>query len=84
MEKDVLFELPLIDISDLQNYLFQTALLTRVSGGRPKKERFRKDKIRGSRGEAAAQDMAEPPGDGEKMYGHHITVRHVESEGTFL
>jgi hypothetical protein len=40
-------------------------LLTRVPRGRPKKERFRKDKIRGPRGEAVAQAMAEPAGDGD-------------------
>jgi hypothetical protein len=33
--------------------------LTRVPRGRPKKERFRKDKIQGPRGEATAQAMAE-------------------------
>jgi hypothetical protein len=39
--------------------------LTRARRGRPKKERFRKDRIRGPRGEAAAQAMAEPAGDGD-------------------
>jgi hypothetical protein len=39
--------------------------LTQVPRGRPKKVRFRKDKIRGPRGEAAAQAMAEPAGDSD-------------------
>jgi hypothetical protein len=33
--------------------------------GRPKKERFRKGKIRGPKGAAAAAMMAEPAGDGD-------------------
>lgn len=56
---------PLIDVSDLSKAPFTDCHppLTRVPRGRPKKERFRKDKIRGPRGEAAAQAMAEPAED---------------------
>jgi hypothetical protein len=55
----------LIDVSDLSKAPFTDCHppLTRVPRGRPKKERFRKDKIRGPRGVAAAQAMAEPAGD---------------------
>ena len=58
---------PMIDITDLTKVLFSEyhPPLTRVPRGRPKKERFRKDKIRGPKGEAAAQAMAEPAGDGD-------------------
>jgi hypothetical protein len=51
---------PLIDISNLTKLPFSKCYppLTRVPRGRLKKERFRKDKIRGPRGEAAAQAMA--------------------------
>ena len=60
--------LPLIDISDLQKLPFSGCHppLTRAPRGCPKKKRFRKDKTRGPRGEAAAHAMAEPAGDGEE------------------
>jgi len=56
---------PLIDISDLTKLPLSECHppLTRVPRGRPKKERFRKDKIRGLRGEATAQAMAKPARD---------------------
>ena len=58
---------PLIDISDLQPLPLSACHppLTRVPRGRPKKERFRKENVRGLRGEAAAQAMAEPAGEGD-------------------
>src|SRR6266536_4682278 len=58
---------PLIDISDLEPLPLSECHppLTRVPRGRPKKERFRKEDIRGPRGEGAAQAMAEPAGDGD-------------------
>jgi hypothetical protein len=67
MEKSYTSNFPLIDISDLQQLPFSVCHppLTRVPRGRPKKERFRKDKIRGPRGAAAAAMMAEPAGDGD-------------------
>ena len=58
---------PLIDISNLLPLPLSECHppLTRVPRGRPKKERFRKDNIRGPRGEAAAQAIIEPVGDGD-------------------
>jgi hypothetical protein len=58
---------PLIDISDLIKLPLSECYppLTRVPRGRPKKERFRKDKIRGPRGEATTQAMAEPARDAD-------------------
>ena len=58
---------PLIDISDLEPLPLSKyhPPLTRVPRGRPKKERFRKQDIRGPRGEAAEQATAEPAGDGD-------------------
>ena len=57
----------MINITDLTKVLFSEYYppLTRVPCGRPKKERFRKDKIRGPKGEAAAQAMAELVGDSD-------------------
>ena len=57
----------MINITDLTKVLFSECHppLTRVPRGRPKKERFRKDKIRGRKGEAAAQAIAEPAGDSD-------------------
>jgi zinc finger SWIM domain-containing protein 3 len=46
---------PLIDISELQVSLECHPPLTRVPRGRPKKERYRKEDIRGPRGQAAAR-----------------------------
>ena len=56
----------MIDITDLTKLSLSKyhPPLTQVPHGRPKKERFRKDKIRGPRGEATAQAMAKPAGDG--------------------
>ena len=58
---------PLINVSDLSKAPFTDShpSLTRVPRGRPKKERFRKDKIQGPKREAAAQAMAEPTGDSD-------------------
>ena len=58
---------PLIDISNLLPLPLSECHppLTRVPRGRPKKERFRKNNTRGPRGEAAAQAMIEPAGDGD-------------------
>lgn len=58
---------PLIDISELQQLPFSECHppLTRVPRGRPKKERFRKEDVRGLRGEAAAAALIEPAGDGD-------------------
>jgi len=58
---------PLIDISNLIKLPLSECYppLTRVPRGRPKKERFRKDKIRGPRGEATTQAMAEPARDAD-------------------
>ena len=76
---------PLIDISRRQPLPLSECHppLTRVPRGRPKKERFRKEDIRGPRGEAAAQAMAEPAGDGddEVWVPYHCST---ESEVTFL
>jgi len=57
----------LIDISDLQPLPLSVCHppLTRVLRGRPKKERFRKENVRGPRGEAVAQAMAEPAREGD-------------------
>jgi hypothetical protein len=56
---------PLIDISDLIKLPLSECYppLTRVLRSRPKKERFRKDKIRGPREEAIAQAIAKPARD---------------------
>jgi hypothetical protein len=52
---------PLIDISELQPLPLSVCHLplTRVPRGRPKKERFRKEDIRGPRGAAVAVQLAE-------------------------
>ena len=54
-----------MNISDLQKLplLQYYPPLTQVSHGRPKKERFRKNKIWGPREEAVVQALAEPTGD---------------------
>jgi hypothetical protein len=64
-KKTYLSNFPLIDVSDLTQLPPSDCHppLTRVPRGRPKKERFRKDNIRGPKGEAAAHAMAEPAGD---------------------
>jgi hypothetical protein len=58
---------PLIDITELLPLPLSECHppLTRVPRGRPKKERFRREDTRGPRGEAAAQAMREPAGDGD-------------------
>jgi hypothetical protein len=58
---------PLIDISELQLLPAEPchAPLTRVPRGRPKKERFRKEDVRGPRGAAAAAQLAGPAHDGD-------------------
>jgi hypothetical protein len=58
---------PLIDITDLQPLpLFEChPPITGVPRGRPKKERYRKEDIRGPRGAAAARQLEEPAGDGD-------------------
>ena len=58
---------PLIDVSDLEKLPFTDCHppLTRVPRGRPKKERFRKDNIRGPRGDAAALALAETADDSD-------------------
>jgi hypothetical protein len=57
---------PLIGISKLQQLPFSECHppLTRVPRGRLKKGRFRKEDVRGPRGEAAAAALIEPAGDG--------------------
>jgi hypothetical protein len=64
-KKTYLLNFPLIDVSDVAQLPLSDCQppLTRVPRGRPKKKRFRKDKIRGPKEEAAAQAMAEPAGD---------------------
>jgi hypothetical protein len=58
---------PLVDVSELQ--LLPLSMchppLTRVPRGRPKKERFRKEDVRGPRGAAAGLQLAEPAGDSD-------------------
>lgn len=58
---------PLIDISELQQLPLSECYLplTRVPRGRPKKERYRKEGIRGPRGEAAAVALVEPAREGD-------------------
>jgi hypothetical protein len=56
---------PLIDISELQSSLDCHPPLTRVPRGRPKKERYRKEDVRGPRGQAAARQLEEPAGNGD-------------------
>ena len=58
---------PLIDISNLEPLPLSECHppLTRVPRGRLKKERFRKEDIRGPRGGSVAQVMAEPVGDSD-------------------
>jgi hypothetical protein len=56
---------PLIDISELQSSLDCHPPLTRVPRGRPKKERYKKEDIRGPRGQEAARQLEEPAGDGD-------------------
>jgi hypothetical protein len=53
---------PLVDISELQPLPLSMCYLplTRVTHGRPKKERFRKEDLRGPRGAAVAVQLAEP------------------------
>lgn len=76
---------PLIDTSTFKNYLFQTAILplTRVPRGRPKRD-SRKIRYEGL-GERLPHKLWQSLQEMErKKYGHYITVRLVESEGTFL
>jgi hypothetical protein len=59
---------PMIDISELQPLPLSECHppLTRVPRGRPKKERFRKEDVRGPRGVAAARQLVELAVDGEE------------------
>jgi hypothetical protein len=46
-------------------YTYPIRATDRVPQGRPKKERYRKEDIRGPRGMAAARQLEEPAGNGD-------------------
>jgi hypothetical protein len=77
---------PLIDITDLQPLpLFEChPPITRVPRGRPKKERYRKEDIRGPRVVAAARQLEEPAGTATTRYGRLTTVQPMVEEDTSL
>ena len=85
-KKNYTLDFPLIDISDLQQLPFSIyhPPLTRVPRYWPKKERFKKDKVREPMESSSDSDDGEACRIETITSSHHITVQLVEREGTFL